>query len=306
MAFKISVIAARHDWITPHLAELDETAFHALYIADHPVFADTDPWSWLAYAAGQTQRIRLGTHVTGAPFHHPFRLAKQLATVDVLSGGRAMLGIGAGYEAKDFAPYGFEMRPFPDRIAHLEEMLIVLKQFFTGASRGFDGQFIKLEGETGFAPVPVQQPNPPFIVGLNRPGKVMDLAARRADAINTWQLSPAQVADLLEPLAEACAKAGREPDSLAVTSDVIMVKGGSRADAEALAHTVRDRTRKMGRQNAATDWGADGMLYGDGDMLCEQLAKFRDIGVSEVTVAVASADEFLWLDQEVARRMNED
>lgn len=306
MTFRISIIAARHDWITPHLAELDATTLHALYIADHPVFADTDPWSWLSFAAGQTKRVRLGTHVTGAPFHHPFRLAKQLTTVDNLSNGRAVLGIGAGYEAKDFAPYGFEMRPFGDRIAHLEETLIVLQQFFTGTSPGFDGQFIKLEGETAFAPVPVQQPNPPFIVGLNRPGKVMDIAARRANAINTWQLSPAQVADLIDPLAEACERAGRDPGAVAVTSDVIMVKGGTRADAEALAHTVRDRTRKMGRQNAATDWGADGMLYGDGDMLCEQLARYRDIGVTEVTVAVSSAEEFLWLDQDVARRMNED
>lgn len=303
MAFKISVIAARHDWITPHLRELDATAIHALYIVDHPCFADTDPWSWLAYAAGQTSRLRIGTHVTGAPFHHPLRLAKQLVTVDVLSGGRATLGIGTAYEAKDFRPYGFEMRPFADRVAHLEEMLIVLRQFFSGRSRGFSGRFIQLEGEADFAPRPIQSPNPPFVIGLNRPGKVMELAARHADAINTWQLSPGQVKDLLEPLATACEAVGRKPDSIEITSDVVMLRNAARADAEARARAISDRTRALGRSVQATDWGADGLVYGDGDAICEQLLRFREAGVVEVTVSVSSADEFLWLDDKVVRRM---
>ena len=62
---KISIIITQHDWVGPHLRELDQTSLHALYIADHPSFTTTDSWSWLAYAAGQTERIRLGTHVTG-------------------------------------------------------------------------------------------------------------------------------------------------------------------------------------------------------------------------------------------------
>jgi alkanesulfonate monooxygenase SsuD/methylene tetrahydromethanopterin reductase-like flavin-dependent oxidoreductase (luciferase family) len=303
MTFRISAIAARHDWISPYLGELDKTAIHALYIADHPVFSDTDPWSWLAWAAGKTERIRLGTHVTGAPFHHPLRLAKQLVTVDVLSNGRATLGIGTGYEAKDFAPYGFEMRPFSDRITHLEELLTVIRQFYTGHSTGFDGRFIRLDGATDFAPLPVQKPNPPFVIGLNRPGKVMDIAGRQADAINTWQLSPQQVAELVEPLAEACIRAGRSADAVELTSDVIMLRNGTRAEAETLAHNIRDRTRAMGRNDKATDWGPDGIVYGDGDGICEQLEHFRAIGVKEITLSISNPEDFLWLDRDVVQRM---
>jgi hypothetical protein len=82
-----------------------------------------------------------------------------------------------------------------------------------------------------------------------------------------------------------------------------MLRNASRADAEARAHAVRDRTRALGRSARATDWDADGMVYGDGDAICEQLLRFRDAGVVEVTVSVSSAEEILWFDDRVVRRI---
>ncbi|MFN3233462.1 MAG: LLM class flavin-dependent oxidoreductase [Alphaproteobacteria bacterium] len=303
MPLKLSIIATSQDWLTPHLGTLDATGFHALYVADHPSFAVTESWTWLAYAAACTDRIRLGTHVTGAPFYHPTRLAKQVASVDALSDGRAVLGIGTAYEVQDFKPYGFEMPGFKDRVAYLEETLVILKQLFSGQIAGHKGRFFNYEGQADFAPLPVQKPNPPFMIGLNKAGMALQVAARHADAINTWQLSPSQAAALKEPLAEACVGAGRSPDDVALTCDVVMARDADRRGAEELAHQIRDMARGWGRKNSVTDWGAGGVLYGDGDAMVEQLQQFEDVGATEVTVAVSSPDDVEWLDREVAAKL---
>ena len=300
---KISIIATAQDWVNDHLASIDQTDFHALYIADHPSFATTDSWSWLAFAAGQTKRIRLGTHVTGASFHHPTRLAKQVTTVDNLSGGRAILGIGTGYEVQDYRPYGFDMPSFKDRVAYMDDMLQVMRQLFSGQIDGFDSAHFDYDGAADFAPLPVQQPYPPIVIGLNMAGLALQVAARQADAINTWQLGPQQVAALKGPLADATIAAGRTPEDVALTCDVVMAKDADRAGAEALAHQIRDMARGWGRKDSVTDWGADGVLYGDGDAMCEQILRFADVGVSEVTISVSDIDQALWLDAEIARRL---
>jgi alkanesulfonate monooxygenase SsuD/methylene tetrahydromethanopterin reductase-like flavin-dependent oxidoreductase (luciferase family) len=298
---RLSIIITNQDWATPHLEEIDATALHALYIADHPSFPVTDSWSWLAYAAAKTRRILLGTHVTGAPFHHPTRLAKQVATVDVLSNGRAVLGIGTAYEHQDFEPYGFAMPDFRGRVRYLDETIEVLRRLFGGAIDGFAGEHFRYEGQAGFAPRPVRG-SVPIWVGLNRPGIVMDVAARCADAINTWQLSPDQVDALRGPLADAVSRAGRSPGDVAITCDVVMARDADRRAAERLAHHIRDLARSWGRKDAVTDWGVEGVLHGDGDAMCEQLQRFADVGCSELTVAVGNIDDLRWLDEHVARR----
>ena len=303
IAPKVSIIATAQDWVNDHLAELDQTDLHALYIADHPSFETTDSWSWLSFAAGQTDRIRLGTQVTGASFHHPTRLAKQVTTVDNLSNGRATLGIGTGYEVQDYMPYGYEMPSFKDRVTYMDEMLTVMRQMFAGSIDGFDGQFFHYEGAADFAPLPVQKPHPTIMIGLNMAGLAMQVAARQADAINTWQLGPAQVAAIRDPLAEATLAAGRNPEDVAITCDVVMAKGADRAGAEALAHQIRDMARNWGRNDSVTQWEADGVLHGDGDAMCEQILKFGEAGVSEVTAAVSTIEEALWLDAEVAKKL---
>ena len=218
---KLSIIITAQDWAGEHLQTLDESHFHALYIADHPSFSTTDSWSWLAYAAGQTERIWLGTHVTGASFHHPARLAKQVTTVVNLSNGRAVLGLGTGYEVQDYQPYGFKMPPFKDRVNYMEETI-----------DGFDGQHFSYEGAADFAPLPIQRPNPPIIIGLNMAGLAMQVAAKHADGINTWQLGLKAVAAIRGPLADAVIAAGRSPNDLALTCDLLMAPGAGHREAE--------------------------------------------------------------------------
>jgi len=281
------------------LSALDDSSFDALYVVDHPAFPTPDPWTWLAFAAAHTSRVRLGTHVTGAPFHHPTNLAKQVATVDQLSDGRAVLGIGAAYEHADFEPYGFEMLPFGERLVALEEMLCIIDGLWSGESQGFAGRHYALQGTTPFGPLPVQKPRPPIILGLNRHGEALRIAVDHADGINTWQLGPKQVGELWTHVEAACGRADRDPATLKLTADVLLARGANRDAAEKLAGTLRDTARSWGRGQSVTQWDAGGVLFGDGDAMAEQVLRFAEVGVTELSVAIHSAEELQWFSEEV-------
>jgi alkanesulfonate monooxygenase SsuD/methylene tetrahydromethanopterin reductase-like flavin-dependent oxidoreductase (luciferase family) len=296
---RFSIMTTNQSWLTPELEKLDATRFDALYVVDHPAFPTPDPWTWLAYAAARTQRIRLGTHVTGAPFHHPTQLAKQVATVDQLSSGRAILGIGTAYEIQDFEPYGFAMPGFQARVGMLDETLRILQMLWSGKSEGFEGLHHRLVGFASFEPRPVQDPHPPIIVGLNRQGRLLRIAAERADGINTWQLGPRQITELRPHVRMECERAGRPADSLRLTSDVLLARGANRTGAEDLASMVRDMARSWGRDEKVTDWDSGGILYGSADDMRDQALRFRDAGVSELCLSVHSMDEVTWFDEEV-------
>ena len=297
------LVTTDQSWLTAELAALDASGFGALYVVDHPTFPTPDPWTWLAFAAARTQRVRLGTHVTGAAFHHPARLAKQVATVDCLSEGRATLGIGTGYEPADFEPYGFSMLPFEGRLELLDETVRILKALWTQETTSFSGRHYQLEGGARFEPKPPQRPHPPIIVGLNRQGGALRIAAELADGINTWQLGPDQVAALRPHLEAACERVGRDPASLKLTCDVLLARGADTAAAERLATMVRDMARSWGRKRSVTEWDAGGVLHGDADGMAEQVIRFRELGVTELGVVLARVDEMNWFSECVIARL---
>jgi alkanesulfonate monooxygenase SsuD/methylene tetrahydromethanopterin reductase-like flavin-dependent oxidoreductase (luciferase family) len=297
------LVTTDQSWLAGELAALDASGFGALYVVDHPTFPVPDPWTWLGFVAGQTRRIRLGTHVTGVAFHHPTRLAKQVATVDRLSGGRATLGIGTGYEPADFEPYGFPMLPFEGRLELLDESLRILKALWMQETASFSGRHYQLAGGARFAPKPLQKPHPPIIVGLNRQGGALRIAAELADGINTWQLGPDQVATLRPHLEAACERVGRDPASLKLTCDVLLACGADTAAAESLAIMVRDMARSWGRKRSVTEWGAGGVLHGDADGMAEQVTRFRELGVTELGVVLGHIDALHWFSENVIARL---
>ena len=284
------------------LAAIDATKFRTLNVVDHPAFPIPDPWTWLAYAAGRTKRIRLGTHVTGAPFHHPQNLARQVAAVDVLSGGRTTLGIGTGYERGDFHPFGYVMLSFPGRVEMLEETIEIMRGLWTTDAFEYQGKYYHLAGGATLAPRPVQAPGPPILVGLNTDGLALQAAVRCADGLNTWQLGPSQLSPLFEAARQACQEAGRDPRSFALTSDVVFAKGATTEQAAQLAGRIAQMARGWGRSERVTQWDAGGVLYGDADSMREQAAAFAALGVSELSVAMTSIDDIEWFSSEIVGR----
>lgn len=299
---KFGMVVTNPAWLEGHWAALDASPFEALYLIDHPSMPAPDPWPYLAYAAAQTKRLRLGTHVTGAPFHHPAELARAVATVDALSDGRAVLGIGAGWTRADFEPFGFSHQPFARRVAQLDEAVWSIKALWTGDPTPLEGEWWRLAGGGVISPRPVQRPHPPIIIGLNLPGRAAATAVAHAQGINTWQLGPEQVRALVEHLRERCTAAGRDPATLAITADVLFAKGEGRAGAEALAERVANFARTGGRGGPATQWHADGVLYGDADHMAEQVRAFAAAGVVELSVTLSNMGDVEWFAENVAGR----
>jgi F420-dependent oxidoreductase-like protein len=155
----------------------------------------TDAWTVVAGLARETERIRLGVLVSPVTFRHPGTLAKIVATVDEMSGGRVELGLGAGWNDEEHAHHGLPFPPIEIRAEMLEEQLAILRGLWQEPDGwSFSGRHYSLPGSL-FRPRPVQQPAPPIIVGGEGSPRSMRIAVRLADEFNVTSATPERVAD---------------------------------------------------------------------------------------------------------------
>ena len=169
----------------------EEAGFHSLLAWDHYMLPDgpdtLDAWSLLSYAAGKTSRIRLGTVVTPIPFRPPAQLAKIVATVDVLSGGRATLGVGAGWHKPEFDGFS-RWESDGVRVDKTTEALDLILKLWEGEPVDFQGRHYSATGAQ-IAPKPAQEPHPPLWFGVHGP-RMMRLAARYGDGWIPTNIEP--------------------------------------------------------------------------------------------------------------------
>jgi len=163
----------------------------------------------LGFLAGQTERMQLGLLVTGVTYRPPGFLAKIVATLDVLSGGRAMLGIGAAWYEKEHRALGVPFPPITERFTRLEESLQVVRQMWSDNDGPYQGRHYQLL-ETLCSPRPIQVPHPPILIGGGGEKKTLALVAKYADATNLFDLGPDQVAHKLDVLRGHCDAIGRD------------------------------------------------------------------------------------------------
>ncbi len=173
-------------------------------------------YTTLGYLAGQTDRMTLGLLVTGVMYRHPGLLAKIVTTLDVLSGGRATLGIGASWYEREQRGLGVPVVPVGERFERLEETLRICLQMWGEDNGPFDGRHYQLT-ETLCVPAPISRPHPPIMVGGGGEKKTLRLVARYADACNVFGSSPAEVARKFDVLREHCAAEDRDYDSIEKT-----------------------------------------------------------------------------------------
>ena len=172
-------------WVSDHFfASLDR------YGGDERRYGTLEPMTTLAALAMRTDRVRLGTLVVSSGFRHPAVLAKQATAIDLLSGGRLELGLGAGWYADEFEAFGYPIGAVSDRFAVLEETVEILGALFDGEPASYEGRTITLR-EAYNHPRPVQEPRPPLLVGGKGGPRLLRLAARSADGWNTvWRWTP--------------------------------------------------------------------------------------------------------------------
>ncbi|MGH2997222.1 MAG: TIGR03619 family F420-dependent LLM class oxidoreductase, partial [Gaiellaceae bacterium] len=183
----------------------------ARYGADPAPIASLEPLTTLAGIAAVTDRVRLGTLVLCAAFRHPALLAKAATSIDLVSGGRLDLGLGAGWLAEEFEAFGFRFGSPRERFAALEETLEVLRRLFGGEPVTYDGPTVSLR-EAVLEPAPYR--SPAVWVGGKGGPRLLRSAARLADGWNAvWRMSPEAYAQKVSDVRAACDAAGRDPET---------------------------------------------------------------------------------------------
>jgi F420-dependent oxidoreductase-like protein len=191
----------------------------------------------LGFLAGYTSRIQLGLLVTGVTYRYPGLLAKTVATLDVLSGGRAQLGIGAAWYEREHLGLGVPFPPVAERFEMLEEALQICRQMWSDEEGPFEGKHYQL-AETICRPRPIQAPRPPILIGGTGEKKTLRLVAKYADACNLFASDPATVAHKLEVLARHCDTEGR--DLATIQKTIIVTTASPVIDADSFLASMED------------------------------------------------------------------
>lgn len=278
-----------NDAIGPTLIELasaaEEVGFRSLQVMDHfrqvPQVgrawdAMLESFTTLAFVAGHTTTLRLGTLVAGIEHRNVGLLAKIVATLDVLSGGRVDCGLGAGWFDAEQAAYGYPVNPDRVRLDTLEEALQALPVLWGPGSKSFEGRHVSIPEALAY-PRPLQDPVP-ILVGGGGERRTLKLAARHATAANV-QGDPTTVAHKVDVLRQHCIDASRDPDEVAMTVLSPLVHAGTGAELSELVETLRPRNRSAEAFAAANRAGTTD----------DQVAWFRamaDAGASRASVAL--------------------
>ena len=193
---------------------LESLGYDALHLPDH--FGDQlAPMPAMMAAAAATTDLKVGALVLDNDYKHPVVTAKELATIDVLSGGRVEVGLGAGWMTSDYDQSGIPLDPPGVRVSRMEEGIAVMKRLFSGDPVDFDGDHYQLSGLEG-TPAPVQRPHPPFLIGGG--GKrVLSIAAQEADIVG---INPSMKAGVIGPDAAADATAAATDRKVGWVRDV--------------------------------------------------------------------------------------
>ncbi|ROP35829.1 LLM class F420-dependent oxidoreductase [Saccharothrix texasensis] len=231
---------------------------------DAPEDPMLESYTTLGFLAAHTSTVRLGALVTGVTYRHPGLLAKNVTTLDVLSGGRATLGIGAAWYEREHRGLGVPFPPLGERFERLEEALRICLQMWDPADDGpFEGRHYRL-AETLCAPAPVSAPHPEVMVGGNGEQKTLRLVARYADACNFLLPSPAEVPHKLDVLRRHCDELDRDYDAIRKT----------------VVHL--------------------GALPEDADGCTKALAGYAELGVDTVMVLSPDGDQAEWVERVLA------
>src|SRR5579884_229965 len=243
----------------------EELGFYSVSVADHmftrtnflnfertPAQPQLECYMTLAAVAAVTKRVRLVPFISPMKFRHPPLLAKMLSTLDQLSGGRVIAGLGAGWQLEEFENYGFGFGTNAERIERLAEGIRILKAMWTEEAPSFSGRYYRIDKAWNF-PKPLQKPHPPIMMGGSGK-KVLEVAAREADIMNLiaavyqGSIEPTQQAAFdnvalrkrIARLRELTRAAGRDPDAIELSGFPLVLMSSSKSEADAMAKSAGD------------------------------------------------------------------
>lgn len=248
----------------------EATGWDGVYYADHFMPNDADVsapvgecWTTLAALAAAVPRIRIGPLVTGNTYRHPAVLAKMAATVDIISGGRLVLGLGAGWQENEHRAYGIEFSTVGGRLSRLEEACHVITSLFANRRTTFAGRYYQLT-DAPLEPKPVQSPVP-LLIGGGGEQRTLRIAARYANEWNVWG-SPEVLARKGQILDPYCEELGRDPRTIRRSAQALLVMTDDRS--------LIERVRASGRP----------VLGGTGPELRALVEQYAEAGVNELII----------------------
>ena len=273
-----------------HIASIAVTAeqsgFDSVWVMDHfyqlPMLGRPDQEMFEAYTlltalAARTSTVRLGAMVGGMTYRNPATLAKTVTCLDVISGGRAIWGIGAGWFEQEHDGYGYEFGSFTDRFEKLEEGLQIAKSMFVNDTTTFDGTWFHTKDALN-VPKPIQAGGPPILIGGSGEKKTLRMVAQYGDACNVFG-DAATVRHLMGVLDEHCARLGRDPADICRTRLATLVVGRTHDEAEAKL-SARFGGQKLSDLPANVQASMRGMfILGDADEIGAQVNELLDAGL---------------------------
>lgn len=268
-------------------AAVEHSGFDSLWVGDHFYAQQTSDWTephLEAYAvlcalAGRTERVGLGTIVSGVTYRNPAQLAKIVTTLDVISKGRAILGIGAAWHEAEHNAYGFAFPTVPERMDRLTESVQICRAMFDTGRTSFNGKYYSASDAFNY-PRPVQA-RVPILVGGSGERRTLRVVAGYADACNISG-SLALVRHKLDVLSMHASEAERDPAEITKTAIKMIVVRDTATEAARAATHARER---IGMDEEAF---ADFAIYGEPDHVHEQVAEYLSAGLDGILCTVAS------------------
>ncbi len=186
---------------------------HFVSLMGHPERPALEAWVSITALAERTKRIGFGPLVSPMTFRHPALLARMAAAVDLLSGGRLVLGVGAGWNEPEHDAYGIPLPPLKERMDRLEEGIAVIRALWQGGPVDVPGRYYALRGAT-LNPRPIQQPGPPLLIGGDGEQRLLRIVAQYADEWNSHAPGPEAYRAKRARLEEHCRSVGRDPQQI--------------------------------------------------------------------------------------------
>jgi F420-dependent oxidoreductase-like protein len=275
-----------------HVADLaadgEQAGFDSVWVMDHfwqlpPLGGPTQPmleaYTLLGGLAARTRRVKLGTLVTGVTYRNPALLAKMVTTLDIVSSGRAMLGLGAAWYEEEHDAFGFDFPSAGERLDRLEEALQICRAMFTEEAPSFAGKHYRIEKALNI-PRPVRPNGPRIMVGGTGEKRTLRLVAQYADMCNIHG-SPDTIRHLLEVLRGHCADVGRDPSEITTTRLGSLFLTSSAEEAEQTSGFLRDA--------AGADF-EERFTVGDPGAVIDQVGALVDAGLDELIFNLPFAD----------------
>ena len=247
------------DGVVEQANAAEGAGFNTVTVMDHlyqiqGVGPVTDPmlegWSVLAALARETSRVRLGTLVTGVTYRNPALLAKTATTLDVLSGGRAIFGLGAAWNDVEHDGYGFEFPPVRERMDRLDEALTIVRMMFTEERPSFEGRHYRIHDALN-EPRPIQPGGPPILVGGGGEQRTLRIAARHADMTHWFAIGIEPLRRKTEILERYCSEIGRDPASIERTMGAPVIVAANDAEAQAFLERMPEDRRPFAQVGTA-------------------------------------------------------